>query len=291
MRAQKVPRLARAHKRYPRGLGRSHQIVAMAPTRLARLDSASPCASTTPPGPLSIVEEACRRMSLDDFQTRVGHRFARPELLRQALTHASFGHEKRQRLPDNQRLEFLGDAVLQLVVTDELFRRFPELPEGRLTIQRASIVNRHHLQELARSVALGEELVLGRGEETSQGRERSSILADAMEAVIGAIFADAGWEATRTLVLRLLEPALARLGGDAAAPHPHANPKGSLQEKLQAEGDDPPLYRCVSESGPPHARVYEVVVEWQQRELGRGQGASKKEAETRAAEAALAAEF
>jgi ribonuclease-3 len=225
-------------------------------------------------------------MSLDDFQTRVGHRFAQPELLSQALTHASFGHEKRQRLPDNQRLEFLGDAVLQLVVTDELFRRFPGLPEGRLTVQRATIVNRHHLQSLAREVGLGEELILGRGEESSQGRERSSILADAMEAVIGAVFADAGWEPARALVLRLLEPSLAQLAQDAA---PQANPKGSLQEKLQAEGDDPPLYRCVSESGPPHARVYEVVVEWQKRELGRGKGASKKEAETRAAEAALAA--
>jgi ribonuclease-3 len=225
-------------------------------------------------------------MSLDDFQQRIGHRFARPDLLRQALTHASFGHEKRQRLPDNQRLEFLGDAVLQLVVTEELFRRFPELPEGRLTVQRATIVNRHHLQELARHVQLGDELILGRGEETSQGRERSSILADAMEAVIGAVFADAGWEPARALVLRLLEPDLARLAQDAA---PHANPKGSLQEKLQAEGEDPPLYRCVSESGPPHARVYEVVVEWHARELGRGAGASKKEAETRAAEAALAA--
>jgi ribonuclease III len=224
-------------------------------------------------------------MSLDDFQTRVGHRFAQPDLLRQALTHASFGHEKRQRLPDNQRLEFLGDAVLQLIVTDELYRRFPELPEGRLTVHRAAIVNRNHLQGLARAVGLGEELILGRGEESSQGRERSSILADAMEAVIGAIYADAGWEPTRALVLRLLEPALARMAEDAA---PHANPKGSLQEKLQAEGDDPPLYRCVSEAGPPHARVYEVVVEWQKRELGRGHGASKKEAETRAAEAALA---
>jgi ribonuclease-3 len=225
-------------------------------------------------------------MSLDEFQTRVGHRFARPELLRQALTHASFGHEKRQRLPDNQRLEFLGDAVLQLVVTDELFRRFPELPEGRLTVQRATIVNRHHLQELARGVQLGDVLILGRGEESSQGRERSSILADAMEAVIGAVYADAGWEPTRALVLRLLEPSLLKLAQDAA---PHANPKGYLQERLQAEGDDPPLYRCVAESGPPHARVYEVVVEWNQRELGRGQGASKQEAETRAAEAALAA--
>jgi len=225
-------------------------------------------------------------MSLDDFQTRIGHRFTHPELLKQAVTHASFGHEKRQRLPDNQRLEFLGDAVLQIFVTEELFRRFPELPEGGLTVLRATIVNRHHLQALARQVGLGEELILGRGEESSQGRERSSILADAMEAVIGAIYADAGWETTRALVLRLLEPSLVQLAEEAPL---QANPKGSLQEKLQAEGDDPPLYRCVSESGPPHARVYEVVVEWQTRELGRGRGASKKEAETRAAEAALTA--
>jgi ribonuclease-3 len=225
-------------------------------------------------------------MSLDDFQQRLGHRFARIELLQQALTHASFGHEKRQRLPDNQRLEFLGDAVLQLAVTEELYRRFPEWPEGRLTVLRATLVNRHHLQTLAKDLGLGDELILGRGEETSRGRERGSILADAMEAIIGAIFADAGWEPTRALVLRVLDPSLAQIREEGA---PQANPKGSLQEKLQAEGDHPPLYRCVSETGPPHARVYEVVVEWQDRELGRGQGASKKEAETRAAEAALSA--
>ena len=181
-------------------------------------------------------------------------------------------------------MEFLGDAVLQLIVTQELFRRFPDLPEGRLTVLRASLVNRHHLQLLAKAVELGDELILGRGEETSHGRERGSILADAIEAVIGAVFADAGWETTRQLVLRLLEPSLQGVERDAA---PVTNPKGSLQEKLQAQGDDPPLYRCVAESGPPHARVYEVVVEWQARELGRGQGASKKEAETHAAEAAL----
>ena len=226
-------------------------------------------------------------MSLEDFQQRVGHRFARVELLQQALTHASFGHEKRQRLPDNQRLEFLGDAVLQLAVTEELYRRFPELPEGRLTVLRATLVNRHHLQVLAKDLGLGDELILGRGEETSRGRERGSILADAMEAVIGAIFADAGWETTRALILRLLAASLDLLKEEGDVAH-QANPKGSLQEKLQADGDHPPLYRCVSETGPPHARIYEVVVEWQEKELGRGQGASKKEAETRAAEAALA---
>ena len=223
---------------------------------------------------------------LDDFQQRLGHTFADADLLRLALTHASFGHEKRQRVPDNQRLEFLGDAVLQLAVTAELYRRFPAMPEGRLTVLRARLVNRHHLQALAVEVGLGDHLILGRGEESSQGRERPSILADAMEAVIGAIYAEAGWDAARAIILRLLEPSLAAIA-DEDDPG-GANPKGSLQEKLQAEGEQPPVYKCISETGPAHARVYEVVVEWQGRELGRGQGASKKEAETRAAEVALA---
>jgi len=225
--------------------------------------------------------------SLDDLQKRLGHSFADAALLRQALTHASFGHEKRQRLPDNQRLEFLGDAVLQLAVTSELYRRFPELPEGRLTILRARLVNKNHLHTLAQELGLGDHLILGKGEENSQGRQRGSILADAMEAVLGAVFAEAGWDAARPIVLRLIEPSLTALNDEGDATE--ANPKGSLQEKLQADGEHPPVYRCVSETGPAHARVYEVVVEWQGRELGRGQGASKKEAETQAALAALGA--
>jgi ribonuclease-3 len=223
---------------------------------------------------------------LDEFQARLGHVFADPQILRQALTHASFGHEKRQHVPDNQRLEFLGDAVLQLVVTEELFARFPRLPEGRLTILRAQLVNRHHLQAMAMTLGLGEHLILGRGEENSQGRQRGSILADAVEAVFGAVFIEAGWAGVRSIILRLVEPSLSALTSDGA--EKTANPKGSLQERLQADGDNPPLYRCLAESGPAHARMYEVVVEWQGQELGRGQGASKKEAEVRAAEAALA---
>jgi ribonuclease-3 len=222
--------------------------------------------------------------TLDEFQTRLGHSFADADLLRQALTHASFGHEKRQKLPDNQRLEFLGDAVLQLAVTSELYHRFPDLPEGRLTILRAQLVNKRHLHSLAQELGLGPHLILGRGEENSQGRSRESILADATEAVIGAVYLEAGWEVARALILRLVEPSFAAIDESAV----EANPKGALQEKLQAEGDQPPLYRCVSETGPAHARVYEVVVEWQERELGRGTGASKKEAETQAALAALA---
>jgi ribonuclease-3 len=223
--------------------------------------------------------------NLADFQERLGHRFADPLLLRQALTHASFGHEKRQRTPDNQRLEFLGDAVLQLAVTEELYQRFPALPEGRLTVLRARLVNRHHLQAVALALGLGEHLILGRGEENSQGRQRGSILADAVEAVLGAVFAEAGWAVVRAIILRLLEPSLVAISQESDALR--ANPKGSLQEKLQAEGEHPPAYRCLSETGPAHARIYEVVVEWQGRELGRGQGESKKEAETRAAESAL----
>lgn len=223
--------------------------------------------------------------TLDEFQQRLGHSFADGGLLRQALTHASFGHEKRQKLPDNQRLEFLGDAVLQLAVTAELYRRFPELTEGRLTVLRARLVNRHHLQALALELGLGDHLILGRGEENSQGRQRGSILADGVEAVIGAVYSEAGWEAARDIILRLMEPALAAMANEGDGSE--ANPKGTLQEKLQAEGEHPPVYRCLSETGPAHARVYEVVVEWQGRELGRGEGASKKEAETRAAQAAL----
>src|ERR1700733_4462280 len=192
--------------------------------------------------------------SLDEFQQRLGHSLGDVELLRQPLTHASFGHEKRQRLPDNQRLEFLGDAVLQLAVTSELYRRFPELPEGRLTILRARLVNKNHLYELAQDLGVGDHLILGRGEENSQGRQRGSILADAMEAVLGAVYAEAGWDVARAIVVRPLEPALAEIHKKEA----DSNPKGSLQEKLQAEGEAPPIYRCVSETGPAHARVYEV---------------------------------
>jgi ribonuclease-3 len=225
--------------------------------------------------------------TLEEFQQRLGHSFSDEGLLRQALTHASFGHERRQKLPDNQRLEFLGDAVLQLAVTAELYRRFPELTEGRLTVLRARLVNRHHLQGLAQDLGLGEHLILGRGEENSQGRQRGSILADAMEAVIGAVYSEMGWEIARAIILRLMEPSLTAISNEAEGTE--ANPKGTLQEKLQAEGEHPPVYRCLSETGPAHARVYEVVVEWQGRELGRGEGASKKEAETRAAQAALVA--
>jgi ribonuclease-3 len=218
-----------------------------------------------------------------ELEQRLGYTFQNPDLLRQALTHPSYGHELRRRESDNQRLEFLGDAVLQLAITDALYTQFPHHAEGKLTPLRANLVNREQMQLLATSLQLGSLLILGKGEEQNGGRTRSSNLADAMESVFGAIYLDGGWVIARDLVQKLLQPYILELGNRSHS----ANPKGDLQEKLQAEGANPPEYTCVAESGPPHARRYEVKVEWQDRELGRGEGASKKEAETQAARTAL----
>lgn len=224
-------------------------------------------------------------MSLELIQSRLAYTFQNPALLQEALTHPSHGHELRQKGTDNQRLEYLGDAVLQLAITQRLYNLFPNEPEGQLTMLRARLVNRVQLQTLAESIGLGAALVLGRGEEMNAGRTRSSNLADAMEAVFGAVFQDAGWEVSRDLILRLLEPAVVATTSKKSS----ENPKGDLQEFLQTTGGEPPEYRCESESGPPHARQYEVSVHWQGHELGRGTGQSKKEAEINAAQAALSA--
>lgn len=223
--------------------------------------------------------------SLEPLQQRLGYTFRNPELLREALTHPSYGHENRRTVADNQRLEFLGDAVLQLVVTQKLFQRLPNHPEGELTAMRARVVNRFQMQTLAEELKLGEELVLGWGEENNSGRTRGSNLSDAMEAVIGAIYIDGGWEVASAWTARLLEKTI-----ENVVSRPESmNPKGDLQELLQVTGEAPPQYTCISEEGPPHARRFEVKVEWQGRELGRGQGQSKKEAEINAARAALEA--
>lgn len=214
------------------------------------------------------------------------HAFADPKLLTLALTHPSHGHEMRTRTPDNQRLEFLGDAVLQLSITEALYERFPDQPEGLLTKVRASLVNRDHLSKLARRLKLGAILILGRGEEANGGRDRDSNLADAMEAVIGAVYLDGGWKAARPVVVALYDVALEDIELDQVIV---TNPKGALQERLQCEGADPPVYECIREEGPAHEREFEVVVEWKGKELGRGIGASKKEAETNAARTALQA--
>ncbi|MCX7865882.1 ribonuclease III [Limisphaera sp. VF-2] len=219
----------------------------------------------------------------DALETRVGWRFRDRTLLRLALTHPSVATEPAATLQTNQRLEFLGDAVLQLVLTRELYDRFPTYEEGRLTKARARLVNRRTLAERARALNLGSHLILSPGEERHGGRQRISSLADAYEALIGALYLDGGFEVAQRFVLREFEPLLAQV---ETLPAPD-NPKGELQELLQARSAHPPEYRLVNVTGPDHERVFECAVWHEGQELGRGKGPSKKAAESEAALAAL----
>ncbi len=219
----------------------------------------------------------------DAFQRRLGYKFQNAALLRLALTHPSVAHEAAGIIPHNQRLEFLGDSVLGLVLTHELYTRFPDVSEGPLTKARAQMVNRRTLASQARQIHLGEHLILSRGEETTGGRERPSNLADAYEALLGAMFLDGGYEAAREFILKSFRDAFGEL---KAIPNLD-NPKGELQELLQAESPDPPEYEMTSVSGPDHDRSFECAVYHCGVELGRGTGKSKKAAESDAALAAL----
>jgi len=221
---------------------------------------------------------------LDALQTRLGYFFRDENLLRLALTHPSVAHEQGASVQHNQRLEFLGDAVLQLILTSELYEKFPAMDEGPLTKARAQMVNRRALADQGRRLGLGEHLIVSRGEEASGGRQRPSALADTFEALLGAIFLDAGFDAARDIVLRQFREEFGEL---EVIPNLE-NPKGELQEILQANSTEAPQYQLESVSGPDHDRLFECAVYHQGVELGRGKGKSKKEAESRAALAALA---
>jgi ribonuclease III len=203
-----------------------------------------------------------------------------PESLERALTHRSYAYENGG-LPTNERLEFLGDSVLGLVVTDTLFRGYPALPEGQLAKLRAAVVQMGALAEVARELSLGDFIRLGRGEEFTGGRDKSSILADTLEAVIGAVYIDCGLDEAGALVHRLFDPVIersARLGAGL-------DWKTSLQELTAGELLGVPEYQ-VEESGPDHQKSFRAVVKVGGRVLGSGQGRSKKAAEQLAAEAA-----
>lgn len=204
-------------------------------------------------------------------------------LLRLALTHPSIAQESGSAAAHNQRLEFLGDAVLQVTLSLELYRRFPRAAEGQLTKARARLVNRRFLAELGRQLNLGAHLVLSRGEEAHGGRHRPSSLADAFEAVLGAVFLDGGLEAATGVIGRLFRPTL----NGWVDLEDVDNPKGELQEHLQAAALGPPDYRLEGMKGPDHDREFECTVIHGGVELGRGVGKSKKEAEGKAARAAL----
>ncbi len=213
----------------------------------------------------------------------LGYKFRNPLLLAEALTHPSLAYESRRPHFDNQRLEFLGDAVLQLVLTEELFRMFPEFPEGRLTKLRARLVSRRALAQFAGELDIGAFVMLGKGEETSGGRRRVSTMADAFEALIGAVYLDGGQEMARQVVLRFCGAEVRAL---ADSPE-ERNPKGELQECLQAISAAAPGYQIVSEHGPDHRKVFQAEVVWGGVRLGTGRGKSKKEAEASAAADAL----
>jgi ribonuclease-3 len=218
-----------------------------------------------------------------DLQERLGYTFRDPALLQLALTHPSVAHEQGAATQTNQRLEFLGDAVLQLVLTRELYEKFPAFGEGPLTKARAKLVNRRTLAERARNLGLGGHLIVSRGEEMHGGRERPSALADTYEALLGAVMLDGGFDAARDFILRQFQ---AGFGGLSAIPTIE-NPKGELQELLQARSTEAPQYHVASASGPDHDRIFECTVHHGGVELARGRGKSKKAAESEAALAAL----
>lgn len=218
------------------------------------------------------------------LERRLGHLFGRPGLLARALRHRSFTYEQtHQDLEDNERLEYLGDAVLELAVSHLLLRRNPGEDEGRLTRLRAALVNETSLSLLARRLDLGPHLRLGRGELLSGGADKPSILSNALEAIIGAVFLDAGFETASRLVERLWEPLL-----DRAVEAPALkDAKTRLQELIQEREKVTPRYRLVRSEGPDHQRVFLVEVKLKRKVLAQGQGRSKKEAEQAAATAAL----
>jgi len=220
---------------------------------------------------------------MNPLEARLRYKFRNPLLLAEALTHASLGHETHRHHFDNQRLEFLGDAVLQLVFTEYLFDRFPGGAEGALTKARARLVSREGLRVLAEDLELGRFMMMGRGEESSGGRQRAGVLADAFEALIGAIYLDSDYVTARRVVLHAARSHLTNVSVHG----PEGNPKGELQEILQALSPVSPTYLITDQTGPEHDKRFVAQVVWLDVTLGAGEGRSKKEAEVAAASEAM----
>ncbi|MGC3992402.1 MAG: ribonuclease III [Chthoniobacteraceae bacterium] len=217
------------------------------------------------------------------LEHRIAYKFRNSLLLAEALTHPSLGYETQRHHFDNQRLEFLGDAVLQLIFTRHLFDMFPQHSEGQLTKMRSRLVSREGLKKHALQIGLGDYLMMGKGEESTGGRSRASALADAFEALVGAIYLDGGLDAVRHFALREAQEDLENLTTEPL----EVNPKGKLQEKLQSISPTSPKYQVMAETGPEHLKNFQSSVSWEGLLLGTGEGRSKKEAETAAAINAL----
>ncbi len=221
---------------------------------------------------------------LDSLQQILGISFKDVSCLKQALIHRSYLNESADpNQESNERLEFLGDALLGLAVADELYQRFPDSPEGDLTQLRSALIQTETLARVARSLNLGEYLMMGKGEKETGGKDKQRNLACTLEALIGAVFIDQGFEAAREFVLRILNDEFAMgSGGD-----PQRDPKTKLQEKIQSLNQITPAYRIIDSSGPDHARLFTVEVLAGNIVLGKGTGTSKQRAEQEAAGDAL----
>ncbi|SHO43583.1 RNAse III [Desulfopila aestuarii DSM 18488] len=222
---------------------------------------------------------------LSELERIVQYRFTDLRLLQKALVHASFAFEQAQIGKNNETLEFIGDAVLDLVIGHILYTRYPEMKEGELTRLRAALVNETHLAVMAREIELGRFLFLGKGEDASHGRNKSSILSCAFEALIGAVFEDAGYEMASSLINRLFVPTIETKKEEMLI----ADAKSRLQEVLQEKHNEGPSYRLDLEEGPSHQKSFTISVMFRDEVLGTGEARSKKEAEQRAAAAALKA--
>lgn len=217
---------------------------------------------------------------LQAFETRLGHKFAAPDLLARAVTHSSFSSVTR---PDNQRLEFLGDRVLGLVMAEALFEADKSASEGQMAPRFNALVRKETCADVAREIDLGAVLKLGRSEMLSGGRRKEALLADAMEAVIAAVYRDGGFEAAKSVVLNLWGKRIDTVDADAR------DPKTALQEWAQARKQQPPKYVEVKRSGPDHAPVFTIEVRLESGESQQAEATSKRNAEQAAAKALLAA--
>lgn len=246
------------------------------------------------------VNSITQSTDLSSLEKAIGYQFAHPLLLEQALTHSSQAREadalrpgSSDRVRDNEQLEFLGDAVLGLVTTEELFRRFPEFSEGQLSKLRAHLVSKNHLINVAEKLELGRYLRLGRGEEKSGGRNKSALLVDALEAILGAVYLDAGLDTARPIILdHIVLPELATFVSRGTAGK-ITDYKSALQERLQAEGRPQPAYVLVNEAGPEHQKTFTIEAQLLNSANGkaeftaRSKGSTKKNAEQDAARQVL----
>lgn len=227
-------------------------------------------------------------LDLKDIQVTLGYAFKQEALLYEALTHRSFSQtQEHTNAQHNERLEFLGDAVLGLVISESLVEIFPTFTEGELSKLKAGLISRATLARAAGRLQLGQWLRLGRGEEVSSGREKHSLLANALEALIGAVYLDSGLRSARALITRVLTAEFSDLQ-DSPELSVGRDWKSQLQEWVHKHDGTSPQYRLVQESGPDHQKVFAMTVEIRGNVMGRGEGRTKKEAEQHAAEQALA---